>query len=75
MGPVQAWIAVAPGWKSALAARVDAVIAAAVPGVERAVKWNSRWPADNRNTIFPFKVIRSRAQIASTEPRHNIPQL
>jgi hypothetical protein len=39
--PVQAWIAAAPGWKGALAARLDAVIAAEVPGVRKAVKWNS----------------------------------
>lgn len=39
--PVQAWIAAAPGWKGALAARIDALVAAAVPGVRKAVKWNS----------------------------------
>ena len=39
--PVQAWIAAAPGWKGALAARLDALIAAEVPEVRKAVKWNS----------------------------------
>ena len=39
--PVQAWIAAAPGWKSAAAARLDAVIAKAVPAVRKAVKYNS----------------------------------
>ena len=39
--PVQAWIAAAPGWKGPLAARIDAIIAAEVPGVRKAVKWNS----------------------------------
>lgn len=39
--PVQAWIVAAPGWKGPLAARLDAIIAAEVPGVRKAVKWNS----------------------------------
>ena len=39
--PVQAWIAAAPGWKSAAGARLDALITATVPGVQKAVKWNS----------------------------------
>jgi hypothetical protein len=38
---VQAYIAAAPGWKGDLARRLDALIARAVPGVRRAVKWNS----------------------------------
>lgn len=39
--PVRAYIAAMPGWKSALGARLDALIGAAVPGVRKAVKWNS----------------------------------
>ncbi len=39
--PVQAYIAAMPGWKSPLGARLDALISAAVPGVRKAVKWNS----------------------------------
>lgn len=39
--PVQAWIAAAPDWKSAAAARLDALITRTVPGVSKAVKWNS----------------------------------
>lgn len=39
--PVQAWIAAAPGWKAELARRLDVLIAGAVPGVCKAVKWNS----------------------------------
>lgn len=40
-GPVQAYIAAMPGWKSALGARLDALVTSAVPGVRKAVKWNS----------------------------------
>ena len=40
-GPVQAYIAAMPGWKSQVGRRLDGLIAAAVPGVRKAVKWNS----------------------------------
>ena len=39
--PVQAYIAAMPGWKSAVGPRLDALIERAVPGVRKAVKWNS----------------------------------
>ncbi len=39
--PVQAWIAAAPGWKGELASQLDAIITRTVPGVRKAVKWNS----------------------------------
>ncbi|MET3521042.1 DUF1801 domain-containing protein [Mesorhizobium abyssinicae] len=39
--PVQAYIAAMPGWKRDVGRRLDALIARAVPGVEKAVKWNS----------------------------------
>jgi hypothetical protein len=39
--PVQAYIAAMPGWKSDLGRRLDALIARTVPGVKKAVKWNS----------------------------------
>ncbi|MFU0502959.1 DUF1801 domain-containing protein [Pseudaminobacter sp. NGMCC 1.201702] len=39
--PVQAYIAAMPGWKSDLGRRLDTLIARTVPGVHKAVKWNS----------------------------------
>jgi hypothetical protein len=39
--PVQAYIAAMPGWKRDVGRRLDALIAGAVPGVLKAVKWNS----------------------------------
>ena len=39
--PVQAYIAAMPGWKRDLGRRLDALIVDAVPGVRKAVKWNS----------------------------------
>ena len=39
--PVQVYIAAMPGWKSGLGRRLDALIVRTVPGVRKAVKWNS----------------------------------
>jgi hypothetical protein len=39
--PVQAYIAAMPGWKRDVGRRIDALIVRAVPGVRKAVKWNS----------------------------------
>jgi len=39
--PVQAYIAAVPGWKSDLVRRIDTLVEKAVPGVRKAVKWNS----------------------------------
>lgn len=39
--PVQAYIAAMPGWKEGVGRRLDALIARTVPGVSKAVKWNS----------------------------------
>jgi hypothetical protein len=39
--PVQAYIAAMPGWKSGIGRRLDALITRTVPGVRKAVKWNS----------------------------------
>ncbi|MDX2177724.1 MAG: DUF1801 domain-containing protein [Candidatus Sumerlaeia bacterium] len=39
--PVQAYLAAIPGWKRDAARRLDAIIAREVPGVRKAVKWNS----------------------------------
>ena len=39
--PVQAYIAAMPGWKREVGHRLDALIGRTVPGVRKAVKWNS----------------------------------
>lgn len=39
--PVRAYIAALPGWKRDVGARVDALVVRHVPGVRKAVKWNS----------------------------------
>lgn len=39
--PVKAYIAALPGWKRDVARRFDALVVRAVPGVKKAIKWNS----------------------------------
>jgi len=39
--PVQEYISAIPGWKQELARRVDELITRSVPGVHKAVRWNS----------------------------------
>lgn len=39
--PVQAYIAAMPGWKSDVGRRLDEIVVRTVPGVHKAVKWNS----------------------------------
>jgi hypothetical protein len=39
--PVQAYIAAMPGWKREVGRRLDALVVRSVPGLRKAVKWNS----------------------------------
>jgi hypothetical protein len=39
--PVEAYIAAMPGWKRDVGRRLDALVVRTVPGVRKAVKWNS----------------------------------
>ena len=48
--PVQAYIAAMPGRKREVGRRLDALIVRTVPGVRKAVKWNSPFYGVERNT-------------------------
>ena len=39
--PVQEYIAAMPGWKRNIGAQLDALITRSIPGVQKAVRWNS----------------------------------
>lgn len=39
--PVQAYIAAMPGWKGDIGRRLDTLITRTIPGVHKAVKWNT----------------------------------
>jgi hypothetical protein len=40
-GPVQAYLAAMPGWKSEVGRRIDALVVETVPDVRKAVRWNA----------------------------------
>ncbi len=50
--PVQAYIAAMPGWKREVGRRLDALITRTVPGVKKAVKWNSPFYGVDGKTWF-----------------------
>ena len=55
--PVQAYIAAIPGWKSAAARRLDQLVEKTVPGVTKAVKWNSPfYGVDGQGWFLSFHV-------------------
>jgi hypothetical protein len=50
--PVQPYIAAMPGWKSDVGRRLDALITRTIPGVRKAVKWNSPFYGIEDNVWF-----------------------
>lgn len=51
-GPVDAYIAAMPGWKSPVGRRIDKIVTRTVPGVIKAVKWNSPFYGTEDNHYF-----------------------
>ena len=39
--PIKAYLDAVPGWKQAVCRRIDAIVSEQVPGVCKAIKWNS----------------------------------
>jgi hypothetical protein len=50
--PVQAYIAAMPGWKREVGRRLDDLIVRTVPGVRKAVKWNTPLYGTDGETWF-----------------------
>jgi len=50
--PVQAFIAAMPGWKQDVGRRLDALITRTLPGVLKAVKWNSPFYGVEEHVYF-----------------------
>jgi hypothetical protein len=56
--PVKLYIANMPGWKSGLGKRLDAIIVKAVPGVIKAVRWNSPfYGVEGKGWFLSFHVL------------------
>ena len=64
--PVQAYIAAMPGWKREAGRRLDALIACNVPGVRKAVKWNSPFygAPDREGWFLSFHVFTKYLKVA-----------
>ncbi len=57
-GPVQAYIAAMPGWKSDLGRRLDVLIEQNLPNVMKAVRWNSPfYGIDGQGWLVSFHVL------------------
>ena len=63
--PVQAYIAAMPGWKRDVGRRLDALVARTVPGVRKAVKWNSPfYGVEDQVWFLSFHVFTSYVKVA-----------
>lgn len=51
-GPINEYVAAMPGWKSAVGRQLDDLITGLVPGVHKAVKWNTPFYGLNGNGWF-----------------------
>lgn len=63
--PVQAYIAAMPGWKQEIGRRLDEIIARTVPGVQKAVKWNTPfYGLDGKHWFLGFHCITKYVKVA-----------
>jgi hypothetical protein len=63
--PVQAYITAMPGWKRDIGRRLDALIVRAVPGVRKAVKWNSPfYGVEGRGWFLNFHTFTNYVKVA-----------
>lgn len=63
--PVQAYIAGMPGWKGGVGRRLDELIVRSVPGVRKAVKWNSPfYGVADRGWFLSFHVFTRYVKVA-----------
>jgi hypothetical protein len=63
--PVRAYLAAVPGWKRDVAKRLDALVVKNVPGVRKAVKWNSPfYGVEGRGWFLSFHVFTRYVKVA-----------
>ena len=68
--PVQAYIAAMPGWKRDVGRHLDALIARTVPGVRKAVKWNSPFYGVGGPRLVPQLSLLHEVRQSGFLPRH-----
>src|SRR6267378_3281428 len=63
--PVQAYIAAMPGWKHDVGRQLDALTVRTVPGVRKAVKWNSPfYGVEGRGWFLSFHCFTTYVKVA-----------
>ena len=63
--PVQAYIAAMPGWKRDVGRRLDRLIVRTIPGVRKAVKWNSPfYGVEGRGWFLDFHCFTNYVKVA-----------
>ncbi len=62
--PVADYIAAMPGWKRAVGERLDAVIVESVPGLRKAVKWNSPFYGSEKGWFLSFHCFNAYVKVA-----------
>src|SRR5215204_1989465 len=63
--PVQAYLAAMPGWKRDVGRRLDALIVRTVPGVRKAVRWNTPfYGVEGRGWFLGFHCITKYVKVA-----------
>ena len=63
--PVQAYIQACPGWKRDVGRRLDAIIVRTVPGVRKAVKWNTPfYGIENQGRFLGFHCLTKYIKVA-----------
>ena len=64
-GPVRAYIDAMPGWKQDVGRRLDAIVTEAVPGVRKAVRWNSPfYGVEGRGWFLSYHCITKYVKVA-----------
>ena len=72
--PVQAYIAAMPGWKGDVGRRLDALIVRTVPGVAKAVKWNTPfYGIEGQGWFLGFHCITKYIKVAFFTARRCVP--
>src|SRR5262249_38058331 len=65
IAPVQGYIAAMPGWKQGVGRRLDALIERTVPGVLKAVKWNTPfYGVEDQGWFLAFHCITKYVKVA-----------
>lgn len=62
--PVQAYIAAMPGWKRDIGRHLDALITRTVPGVRKAVKWNSPFYGEGEGWFLSYHCFTKYVKVA-----------